>query len=512
LRAANKAVNKCCDNDYAEFYKQPSFVIHNPSRGRLVRLFCFSRIAQVQPLFGVGQVGKSVSVTAQDRLNVYAEIKPDGEGKSNISFYGTPGLVLFTSFGDTPIRGIIAKGDYMYPVHRGTFWQVDNAGTKTSRGTLATTSGRVDLATDGAAIVIVDGTSMYHYEIATTTFQTVGSALFSSPVSVTWQDGYFIACFLDSQRYQYSEDGLTWDALDFTSADSNPDDLLRVFSNHGQLVLPGEGTTEFAATVSDPDSPFVALKNSTMQFGLAAPWSLTAHNDSIAGVWRSDEGQVQVMMQRGYGLIPLSNPEIDSTINSYATVSDATAYSYKQGGHPMLQANFPAAQKSHLYDALTSLWSRLESGLSGGRHRAEIRVDYLNKPRVTDYENGNIYTLSVDTYTDNGDPIPRELTSARIFNRGKYITIHEIELFFEMGVGLITGQGSNPMAMLQASKDGGKTWGNERWVSMGRIGEYKASARWHMWGSAKDWVFRLRVTDPVKFVLTGENVRAEVGQ
>jgi hypothetical protein len=464
----------------------------------------------MQPLFGVGQVGKSVSVSAQDRLNVYAEVKPDGE-KSNIAIYGTPGLDLFTTFGDTPTRGGIELGDYMYHVHRGTFWQVDNAGTKTSLGTLNTTSGRVSIVSDGSTIVIVDGTNAYHYTIAVPAFVTVGSALFSNPIDVDWQDGYYIAIFQDSDRYQISEDGLTWDALDFSSADSNPDDLVRVKSDHGELVLCGTSTVEFAANTGQADFPFSSLKSSTLQFGLAAPWSLVEFNDSLAGLFRSKQGQVQVMMMRRHSLTPISNPDVDTIINDYATVADATALSYMQGGHPFLQVNFPSANASWLFDGLTGIPSRLESGLSGDRHRAEIRVDYLNKPRVTDYENGNIYTISSDTYSDNGTSIPRQLTSRRIFAAGKYITIHEIELFFEMGVGLITGQGSNPQAMLQASKDGGKTWGNERWVSIGQIGQYRARARWLMWGSARDWVFRLRVTDPIKFVLAGENIRAEVG-
>lgn len=463
-------------------------------------------------IFGVGQVGKSVSVTAQRRLNVYAEIKQDGEGKNNVTFYGTPGLDLFTSFGDTPSRGGIARGDNIYAVHRGTFWQVDNAGTKTSRGTLNTTTGRVGMAaSDDGVILIADGTNAYTYNIGTTTFATVASDLFSNPIDVAWQDGYFIAIFSGSDRYQISEDGTTWDALDFSSADSNPDDLVRIFSDHGQLILCGEATVEFATNAGALDFPFSSLKNSTLQFGLAAPRSLTEFNNSLAGLFRSEEGQVQVKMLGGGGLQTLSDPEMDTIINGYSTVSDATAFSYLLGGHPMLQINFPTAGKSHLYDGLTKLWSDLESGLTGGRHRAEIRVDYLNKPRVTDYENGNIYTINANKYTDNGAAIPREIVSRRIFAGGKNITVSTFEPVFEPGVGLVTGQGSDPRAMISASKTGGKTYPVERWVPMGKIGEYNNRARAHRWGSARDWVFKLRVTDPVKFVLAGEIVALEVG-
>jgi hypothetical protein len=70
----------------------------------------------------------------------------------------------------------------------------------------------------------------------------------------------------------------------------------------------------------------------------------------------------------------------------------------------------------------------------------------------------------------------------------------------EAGVGKTTGQGSDPIIMLQVSKDGGHTWGNEIWVPFGKIGEYRRRAVWRRLGRSRDWVFKFRVTDPVKTV------------
>lgn len=459
------------------------------------------------PLFGLGQQGKSPVVTAQRHLNLYAEIKQDGE-RSQVSFYGTPGLVLFVAFGDTPVRGAIAVGDFIYCVHRGTFWEVNNAGVKTQRGTLGTTTGRVSLAYNGTQVAMVDGENMYCYTVATNAFATVASDLFSNPIDVTYQDGYGIACFRGSQRYQISAIGdfLTWDALDFASAESNPDGLLRIISDHGEVILAGDVTIEFAGNTGGQDFPFSSYKNSTLQFGLAAPWALVQYDDSMAGLFKNRMGQVQVMMLKGHALQKISTNELDDIINGYDTVADATAYAYMLGGHPMYQINFPSAGKSWLFDSSTGLWTSLESGLSGDRHRGEIHVDYLNKPRVSDYENGNIYTLDSKTYTDNGTPIPREIVSRHLHQGGQRFSVSALQIFFETGTGLISGQGSDPQAMLQVSKDNGRTWGNERWTSIGAIGKYLTRARWTRFGSAYDFVFKVRVTDPVKVVMNGESV------
>lgn len=459
-------------------------------------------------LFGANQFGKSRKATAVERLNLYAEITQD---KSQITHYGTPGLSLFYSFGDTPIRGSIAVGDFKYDVHRGTLWQVNNAGAKTSLGTIGTTSGRVAMAYNGTQIAIVDGVlaGFYVLTIATGVLDTVTANVIGTPIDITFQDGYGILGFADGKfQLTAAYDFKTLDAIDFATAESNPDGLSRIVADHGEIVIPGGETGEFWGNTGAQDFPYSNQRGSTLEFGLAAPWSLVKYNDSLAGLFKNKMGQVQVMMMRGHALTPISNQELDYVINNYSAVSDATAYAYMLGGHPMYQINFPTAGKSHLYDASTGLWTQLESGLSGNRHRGEILVDYLNKPRVSDYENGNVYTIEADTYSDNGTAIPRQLITKHLDR----VSISRLQVEFEPGVGLATGQGSDPQVMLQISRDGGFTWGNELWRSIGKVGKYTARAIWNRLGSARDWVFKIRITDPVKVVITNAVIDADIRQ
>lgn len=462
-------------------------------------------------LFGLGQQGKSPVVTAQRHLNLYAEFVPEGE-KTRVAFYGTPGLQLFTSFGDTPIRGAIAVGDFIYCVHRGTFWEVNNAGVKVNRGTIGTTTGRVSLEYNGVQIAIVDGGGerFYVYTVADHSFATVSSDLRGTPIDITFQDGYGILSYANGE-IQLTDiyDFTTLDILDFATAESNPDGLVRGLADHGELVLCGANTVEFWGNTGALDFPYSNQRGSTLEFGLAAAWSLVKYNDSLAGLFKNQMGQVQVMMLRGHALQAISTPEIDHLINSYAAVADATAYSYMLGGHPMFQINFPTAGKSWLFDASTGLWTALESGLNGARHRGEIRVDYLNKPRITDFENGNIYTLDADTYTDNGTPIKRQIVGSHIARGRNKSSFSLLQINMETGVGLVTGQGSDPQAMLRISKDGGRTWGNELWRCMGKIGQYLARVYWNRLGSAYDWLFEVTITDPVKVVLTDAFLEGE---
>ena len=471
----------------------------------------------IVPLFGVGISGKSPNITAQRRLNAYYEFQKY-EDKTKVSIIGTPGLTLFCTFGDTPVRGMIAVGSLLYAVHRGTFYEINNAGVTTSRGTLNTTTGKVCMATNGTQIIITDGTNGYYYTISTVTLAVITHADYpDAATTVTWQATYFMVEYLNKFYISAQNDGSTWDVLDSAAAEAAPDNLVRIIADHGEAVLFGTETTEFWGNTGAVDFPWANVQGSTREVGLAAKWSLTKFDDSLAFLGKNRLGQVQVLRLNGYTTAPISDPELDYVINNYSTVSDATAFSYMLGGHPMYQINFPSAGKSWLYDALASaqtgvpVWSQLESGLSGGRHRSEIACDYLNKVRVSDYENGNIYNIDVAVYTDNGTALPFELISRHMIAEYDRLTVDRLFVDFEAGVGLATGQGSDPQAMFQVSRDGGHTWGIEQWRSIGKIGEYKARAELRQLGTATDFVFKVRVSDPVKRIVVGAAMDAEKG-
>jgi hypothetical protein len=80
--------------------------------------------------------------------------------------------------------------------------------------------------------------------------------------------------------------------------------------------------------------------------------------------------------------------------------------------------------------------------------------------------------------------------------------------------GLVNGQMTwnttmTPRAMLEWSDDGGHTWSNQHWRSIGQIGQYKNRAIWRKLGKARSRIFRLTVTDPVKIVLLGADAQLE---
>ncbi|MNL02506.1 hypothetical protein D3C87_1230160 [compost metagenome] len=271
-------------------------------------------------------------------------------------------------------------------------------------------------------------------------------------------------------------------------------------ADNGQILLFGSETTEFWSDSGALDFPFARVGAAAIEWGLAARWSLCKFMDSMIFLRKNRLGAVQVCTLSGYSAVPVSNPEMDHIFSQYEGVSNATAFAYMVSGHPFYQISFPSANESWVFDGLSREWHRAES--SGGRHRGEIQINFLDSSYVTDYENGKLYRFEDGIYTDDGQSIARELVS-RHQSTGEYTFLSKLWIEMEGGVGLLTGQGSQPKLMLQYSKDGGHTWSEEVWRDIGAMGQFKCRSLFLRLGRGRDWVFRLRVTDPVKCVFIG---------
>jgi hypothetical protein len=197
-------------------------------------------------------------------------------------------------------------------------------------------------------------------------------------------------------------------------------------------------------------------------------------------------------------------------------VDDAVGFGYVMEGHAFYQISFPSADTTWVIDATTGYSLEKRSFKTGstqfGRHRANCYAYFDGRHLVGDYENGEIYEMDLDVYADDGEVMPAIRSGPIIHANGHRIFFNGLEIDFETGVGLITGQGDDPQAMLRWSDDM-HTWSNEHWKSIGKIGEYAEPVQWHRLGSATQRVFEVSITDPVKRVITGARLlNPEIGR
>ena len=121
-----------------------------------------------------------------------------------------------------------------------------------------------------------------------------------------------------------------------------------------------------------------------------------------------------------------------------------------------------------------------------------------------DFSVGNIYEVDSYTFDEDGETIVRYQTSGVLSSDDNRQSFNEIVIDVEHGQGLTNGQGEDPQMMLSWSDDGGYTWSNELWKSMGRQGEYHNKVRWDQLGQFDGKrIYRWYVSDPVPVAVTG---------
>jgi len=171
-----------------------------------------------------------------------------------------------------------------------------------------------------------------------------------------------------------------------------------------------------------------------------------------------------------------------------------------------------------VYDATTSAlagqstWHERQSGVTDNSWRVNSIVSAYGKLLVGDSQGGNIGFIDKDNYTEYGDVMVQERTSQPFSVTGLPIFAGELQLTMESGVGLTTGQGSDPQIRMDYSDDGGRNFSSEFWRSYGKIGEYTSVPTWRRQGRIpKNRVIRFKTSEPVKSVIIKLEADIEVG-
>ena len=173
--------------------------------------------------------------------------------------------------------------------------------------------------------------------------------------------------------------------------------------------------------------------------------------------------------------------------------------------------SFPTDDKTFVYDSIIGVWHTRASSVNENMHPANC-YEYFNGLHLVGHPtNGKLLYYDFDNYTDDGDMLIRRRRCQAVDAQRK-LTFHScLEVEFEAGTGLITGQGSDPQAMLRWSDDGGHQWSNEHWTTIGAIGKYRNRARWKKLGMSRERIYEVAVSDPIKVVLISAYLDAKVG-
>jgi len=394
------------------------------------------------PFVGTAYRSRSLNMASQQCINLYPEVSEvDG---SVMALYGTPGLRrLVTIPGSGGIRGMYVPATGRAIVVRGNrVYRLDGKWNyQQCPGELLTSSGTVCITDNGTTAVIVDGKYGYTLDLASSVVSRITSDAFYGADRVGFIDGYFIFNKPDTQQFYISSlYGTDFDGLDFASAEGSPDLLVSLIVDHREVWMFGDTSTEVFYNSGNPDFPIERIQGAFIEHGCAAPHSVAKLDNTVFWVGKDSNGSGTVWRANGYTPQRISTHPIEYALQSYGQISDAIAYTYQQDGHAFYVLTFPQASKTWVYDAATQAWhERAWRNTSTGnfeRHRSNCLIYFGGKHICGDWEDGRIYQLDPDYYTDDGDPLVALRAAPVVSNQPKRLIHQCLTIEIEEGVGL----------------------------------------------------------------------------
>ena len=361
---------------------------------------------------------------------------------------------------------------------------------------------------------------------------------FSGGNTVDIVDNYFVYNRPNSQQWGATNTlSPISSGLSFASKDGAPDYLVSLIVDHREVYLLGAESSEVWNDVGAYPFPFQRIPGTSTQHGIAAQYSMARLGDSFAYLSRNNRGQGMIVQMNGYTPTRISTHAVENSLLNQ-NISDAVAYTYQLEGHEIYVISFPSIDLTWAYDTSTTMWHKwlwVDSNNIYHRHRSNCSAAFNGNVYVGDWQNGKIYLLDTTNYTDDGGEIRRLRRCPHLVTDLQRQYFDELQIQFQPGVGLSgvsntanssavagiaiagiaiagsTGTASsnvNPQAMLRWSNDGGSTWSREYWVGIGKQGQYKNRAIWRRLGMARDRIFEVSITDPIKAVIVSANLKA----
>lgn len=457
-------------------------------------------------------ISDSLPISAQECTNWYPNIA-QGQALSQETLFGTDGAEQVATSGEVEEqnRGAHEMAGKPYFVNGDSLYRLD----ETIVGTTATYSltrigevsgtSRVSMADNGTQLmVLVPGGDGYIYNHVTDTYSQITDSDFTAngdPQYVAFVDGYFVVT-TDSKKFIVSalNDGLNYNALDFGTAESDPDDIVAPVVFKNQLFISGGQTFEAFQNIGGADFPFQRT-GLFLQKGCYAPNSIVNSQDTFMWVGGGENELAAIWALNGNSTVKVSTTAIDSILAGLTEtqVSNIYAWAYARKGAYFI--GFALPNTTLVYDITTQRWHERKSYIDGslGAYRVASIAKAYGKIFCGDTVDGRIGELTADVYTEYGNTIIRRVATQPFQNNMQSVFFPSLELTVESGVG--NSAVTDPQIVLERSKDG-KTWSDPIPRSIGKIGEYQRRAIWRRNGRAGRFeVFRFTLTDAVKPVI-----------
>ena len=427
-------------------------------------------------------------------VNCFVEGMPP-DGKTSVLLARAPAVKAWTTVGIGPISALHSAMNQLFVVSGSKLYSLDSNKTATLLGDIGS-PGLIDIDSNTDTVVVVNEPNAYYYD--GTTFGQITDVDFTTRGAgdVEFLDNFLLFREPGSGRF-FSADltsATSFDALNFATAEGSPDQMVGMKVDHRQVLLFGENTVEIWENVGGSGFPFARSVNGYVEIGCFNGRTIVKVDQSV--MWLANDYTVRRL--DGVTPVRISTHAIEQHIGD-STISTASAFAYSQDGHFFYVLSFN--EGTFVYDATTKQWHERET-YGESKWNIGSSVTFNGLVLVGDTTSNSIGQLDPMSFADFSTTQRMEWTYQPVYAENRRAFHDRLEMVFEPGVGLTTGQGSNPQVMLDVSDDGGLTWRAAPTRTLGAIGQYRNRVIWSGLGSAEQRVYRGAISDPVKAVLT----------
>jgi len=466
-----------------------------------------------------------VNADCQKTENWYVEVMENPEAKSGMVLYPTPGLKVFATLPDSPVRGEAYINGRFFAIGGAKLCEVTAGGAVTVLGNVVSDGLPAYIAVGQGMLAIVSAGHLYALVLGTNAFSeidtTTGVALQGRVSQVGYSDGYFIALLANSDKFQISAllDATSWDPLDIAQVSVFPDNVVGMVVDHREIWALGQKATVPYANTGNPLFPYDVIPGSYIEQGIIAQASIAKLDNSIFALGGDERGAGVAWRAQGYLPARISNHAVENAWQGYAAISDAIGFSYQDQGHSFYVLQFPTPSKTWAYDVATGMWHE-RSSMVGGIPQAwlpQCHAYAFGMHLVGDRLSGNIYQMSIAFNDEAGINIRRVRRAPHVSTEQQWIRHNALQLDVEPGLGpqppLLDGNGQfrDPVMMLRWSDDGGHTWSNERQLACGQAGQFKKRVIQRRLGRSRDRVYEISTTDAIPWRIVDAYLDATPG-
>jgi hypothetical protein len=475
-------------------------------------------------IYGGFYKSQSLPVSAQQLINAFVQVQETTGGLSQATINPMPGLTQRATTGAFTSdinRGVWEMDGVPYFVNGTDLVSLDSSHTLSTLSSAVTGTGELSLSDNGYQLfILIPGGSGFTWNATTSTFAQITDADFTAngaPQYVCFIDGYSV-CTTSTKKFIISalNDSMSWNALDFGSAETDPDAVVAPWVLNNRLYIFGTETIQPYRNTGNVDFPFETVIGGTLNKGLFAPRSLVNGSDHMYWVGGGRDESASIWRSSGNSPEPISTIAIDKTLQRVDDPSSIVSWSYSKDGAIFIGFRLP--DTTLVYDETNNLWherqSRYTSG-TGVEYKVGWRCSSLcaayNNVYVGDSLDGRIGTIeneSFSEYTD--DNIIRTIVTQPFIDQMDSFFLPTLELTMESGVGNATS--TDPKIRLSISRDGGRSFSPERSRGIGPVGDFGRRAIWNRNGKfSQSAVFKWEWSEPATYQVIRADAKIKKG-